>query len=222
MLKHYFSMAVKWGKAESNPVRGVKMFPEKIRERYLERSEIAALLEACGRSKNKHLRIIVITALNTGARLQEVLHLKVSDLDFANSIIYLEHTKNGDRGKVPMSEYLRAELKAHLVGHKHKYVFCDKKGARFANVRKAFVNALKEAGIDDFRFHDLRHTFASQLAMNGVEGTTLQALGRWKTPRMVMRYTHLSSQHKKVAIDKLCGVFENNSDLTGKVSLGVI
>ena len=214
MLKHFFTMAIKWGKAEKNPVRGVKMFPEKMRERYLTEGEIPMLLDACRRSKNKHLYVIVLFALNTGARLQEVLQLRAKDLDFNNSIIYLEHTKNGDRGKVPMNEYLRAALKAHLAGHEHEYLFCDNSGRPFANIRKAFINALKEAGIKDFHFHDLRHTFASQLAMNGVEGTTLQALGRWKTPSMVMRYAHLSESHKKKAVNTLNGLFGGKVKIT--------
>ena len=84
--------------------------------------------------------------------------------------------------------HLRTTLKTHLTGHKHEYLFCDNNGKPFGNVRKAFINALKAAGIKDFRFHDLRHTFASQLAMRGIEGRTLQELGRWKSPEMAMRY----------------------------------
>jgi len=126
-----------------------------------------------------------------------------------------------DRGKIPMNEHLRAELTAHLGGHKHEYLFCDKNGERFANVRKAFVNALAEAGIKDFRFHDLRHTFASHLAMNGIE-RTLQELGRGKTPSMMMRYAHLSAQHKKTAVDTLGSLFENKNASDREVSSIVI
>lgn len=164
LLKHFYTMAMKWDVVDRNPVKGVKMFPERIRERYLSKEEIDALLSACGKSKNRHLKTIVITAISTGTRLQETLTLKVGDLDFKNSIINLEHTKNGDKGKIPMNEHLRAVLKEHLNGHRHEYLFCDERGTRFANVQKAFKNACKLAGIKNFWFHDLRHTFASHLA----------------------------------------------------------
>lgn len=210
LLKHFYSMNIKWGKIDKNPVKGVKMFPEKARERYFDEEEIQSLLKACEASDNQSLKAITLTALNTGTRLQETLNLKVSDLDFKNSIIYLEHTKNGDKGKVPMSDHLREVLTEHIEDkNKSEYLFCNKDGKPFKNIRTAFKTALKRAGIADGRFHDLRHTFASHLTMNGVEGITLQQLGRWKTPSMVSRYAHLSPAHKKSAVDTLGNLFKN-------------
>ena len=160
------------------------------------------------------LRNIVITALNTGGRLREILYLKVSNIDFNNSIIYFEHTKNGDRGKVPMNDYLNNILSDHLKDHQHEYVFCNVDGKPFDRITVSFKNALKVAGITDFRFHDLRHTFASQLAMDGIEGRTLQELGRWKSPEMASRYTHLSPLHNKNAINTLGRLFNNKHDVS--------
>ncbi len=84
------------------------------------------------------------------------------------------------------------------------WVFCKKNGERYGNVRKAFEGARKRAGITDFRFHDLRHTFASHLVMAGVDLKTVQQLLGHKSFKMTLRYAHLSPEHKKAALDILC------------------
>ena len=83
------------------------------------------------------------------------------------------------------------------------YVFCNINGRPFCNVRRSFETALKKAGITDFRFHDLRHTFASWLVMSGVDLKTVQELLGHKTIEMTMRYSHLSPAHKRVAVQML-------------------
>jgi len=84
------------------------------------------------------------------------------------------------------------------------WVFCKKNGERYGNVRKAFEGAKKRARIPDFRFHDLRHTFASHLVMAGVDLKTVQELLGHKSFEMTLRYVHLSPEHKKAALDTLC------------------
>ena len=83
------------------------------------------------------------------------------------------------------------------------WVFCKKNGERYGNITKAFEGARKRAGITDFRFHDLRHTFASHLVMAGVDLRTVQELLGHKSFEMTLRYAHLSPEHKKVALDVL-------------------
>jgi len=216
LLKHFYTMAIRWGKIDKNPVKGIKTFKERCIERYLEEDEITALLEACAESKNRALRPIVVTALNTGMRMREILYLRVTDLDFKNSIINIEDTKNGERGKVPMNEYLKGVLEKYLEGHDLEYVFCDRDGRPFDNIRHWFEAARKKAGIENFRFHDLRHTFASHLALKGVDLYTIQRLGRWKTLSMVTRYAHLSPKHQQTAVNALAGLFQNKHDLSTK------
>jgi integrase len=211
LLKHFYTKAIEWGKAEINPAKGIKMHKEKGKERYLEEEEVAAFLAACKNSSNKSLLAMVETALNAGMRIGEVFRLKVSDLDFKNGIINLEDTKNGERGKVPMSDYLKDSLQEHIKGHSFEYVFCKKDGSPFKDIRFALSKALKEAGIKDCTFHTLRHTFASHLAINGVDLYTLQELGRWKTLNMVKKYAHLSPHHKKTAVNKLNGLFSDKN-----------
>lgn len=205
MLKHFFNMAIKWGKAEHNPVKGIKTFKAKSIERYLEQDEINKLIDAC----SEPVKTITITALNTGMRLREILKLKITDIDFKNSIINIRDSKNGDNGKVPINDYLQETLQGYLEGYKGIYVFPDKDGKHRKDIRGSFQAALKKAGITNFRFHDLRHTFASHLALMGVDLYTIQKLGRWKEVKMVMRYAHLSPQHQRDAIKALDNLFKN-------------
>jgi len=84
------------------------------------------------------------------------------------------------------------------------WIFCKKNGERYGNIRKAFEGTKRRAGIVDFRFHDLRHTFASYLVMAGVDLKTVQELLGHKSFEMTLRYAHLSPDQKKVALDILC------------------
>jgi len=83
------------------------------------------------------------------------------------------------------------------------YVFPNKEGKPYVDIRKGFKAALRRTGIKNFRFHDLRHTFASYLVMGGIDLKTVQELLGHKSFEMTLRYAHLSSDHKKAAIEKL-------------------
>ena len=87
------------------------------------------------------------------------------------------------------------------------YVFCDENKKPFGSVKRSFATALRKAGIEDFRFHDLRHTFASQLVMSGVNLKTVQQLLGHKDIKMTMRYSHLSPEFVQEAIEKLDSVW---------------
>ncbi len=97
------------------------------------------------------------------------------------------------------------------------WVFCKKNGERYGNIRKAFEGARKRAGIVDFRFHDLRHTFASHLVMAGVDLRTVQELLGHKSFEMTLRYAHLSPEHKKAALDILCKRLVTNWSQMGEM-----
>ena len=199
-LKHMFTMAIQWGKAEVNPVKKVKLFKENNqRVRYLEREEAGRLVECC----QGHTRRVVIIALNTGMRRSELLKLKWSDIDFRRDIIYLHDTKNGEKRELPMNDAVK---QAFIKQPKHKdsdYIFCGRNGVPFKDIKKSFLAALRKTGIINFRFHDLRHTFASWLAMSGVDLNTIRVLIGHKSIRMTQRYAHLSPAHNKRAVDVL-------------------
>jgi len=142
-------------------------------------------------------------ALNTGMRKEEILNLRWEDLDFRSRIIYILDTKNNERREIPMNDIVYETLLAVRKISDSPWVFCKKNGERYGNIRKAFEGARKRAGIVDFRFHDLRHTFASHLVMAGVDLRTVQELLGHKSFEMTLRYAHLSPEHKKAALDIL-------------------
>lgn len=206
LLRHLYTMNIRWGKADHNPVKGTKLFKERTIERYLEEHEIAALMEV----SQGYLRVVLAIALNTGMRLREILFLRVTDIDLKNSIINIERSKSGDKGKVPINEYLEKVLRDYLERHTSEYLFPNDKGdGPIQDIRGSFKAALKKVGIKNFRFHDLRHTWASHMVMSGVDLYTLQRLGRWKTLSMVTKYAHLSQQHGKTAINAINHLFQN-------------
>jgi len=199
-LSSLYNRAIEWGKATDNPMSKVKLFkvPDK-RIRYLEKEEIGKLLSHCC----EHLKPIVIVALHTGMRKGEILGLKWHDIDIKRNIIHLYDTKNGEKREVPMNEVVQKTIIGVFKNPESQYVFCNKDGKAYRNVRKSFFTSLKKADIINFRFHDLRHTFASQLVMSGVDLNTVRELLGHKSIEMTLRYSHLSPDHKKRAVDIL-------------------
>jgi len=136
-------------------------------------------------------------------RRGEILNLKWENVDLKHGFILLEKTKNGERREIPMNEALK-QLFRQLFAQRRldtDYIFVNPQtGKRYTEFKRSFHTALRKAGIRDFRFHDLRHTFASQLVMNGVDLKTVQELLGHKYITMTMRYSHLSQAHKKEAV----------------------
>lgn len=115
----------------------------------------------------------------------------------------MDISKNGERREIPINQTLRSALQGLVRRLDSPHVFIDGEGNRFGDVKKSFKSALKKAGIRDFSFHDQRHTFASQLAMKGVDITTLKELLNHKTLTMTLRYAHLAPGHKLNAVELL-------------------
>lgn len=203
-LKHVFTKAVEWEMVDDDilkKVRRVKLLPENNRRlRFLSKEECQTLINACC----PHLKPIVVTALNTGMRKGEILSLEwEKNVDLKHGFILLDVTKNGERKEVPINQTLRDTLKKLRRRLDSPYVFTDNKGKRFQEVKRSFKSALRKAGIKDFRFHDLRHTFASHLVMGGVDITTIKELLGHKSITMTLRYSHLAPSHKMKAVDIL-------------------
>jgi len=189
--------AVEWEMATEEVlkrVRKVKQLPERNgRLRFLSKEEIQNLIDACA----AHISPIVLMALNTGMRKGEILSLVWEQVDLKHGFILLIDTKNGERREIPINETLRYSLSSLPRHIASPYVFWQgDDGKRYMDVRRSFRSALKRAGIRDFRFHDLRHTFASHLVMAGVDITTVKELLGHKTLTMTMRYAHLAPSHK--------------------------
>lgn len=205
-LKHMFTKAVEWDMVSDTAlkhVRRVKLLQENNRRlRYLTQEECAALIGAC----MPHLKPIVITAIHTGMRKGEILGLTWDRVDLTHGFILLDtNTKNGERREIPISNTLKDTLETlaldNVEGHRH--VFHNKEGQPYKELKNSFHAACRTAGIADFHFHDLRHTFASHLAMSGADLTTMKELLGHKTITMTLRYAHLAPSHKVNAIDLL-------------------
>jgi integrase len=221
-LRHMFNKAVEWGYVKDTPVKGVRML--KIppgRLRFLEASEIARLVDEC----SPHLRPIVVTALNTGMRLSEILCLRWSQVNFRLRTITVERTKNNERRIIPVNQPLFLDLERLAKKKRTEFVFCDEDGKPFRSVQTGFKAACRRAGIADFRFHDLRHTFASHLVMSGVNIRAVQQLLGHKDIKMTMRYSHLSPQHLQEAVGllglSLTGRMHADGSLSGGASYRV-
>jgi len=199
-LRGMFNKAVAWGKLQTNPMKSVQFLKEpQGRLRFLEKEEIVKLLANC----NKNIRPIVVLALFTGMRRGEILGLKWHDIDVKRNIITLLDTKNGDKREVPMNEQVKTALIRVRKNPDSAYIFCEENGKPWQDIRKSFSTALKKSGINNFRFHDLRHTFASQLVMSGVDLNTVRELMGHKDITMTLRYSHLAPSHKQQAVDVL-------------------
>jgi len=152
----------------------------------------------------------VITALNTGMRKSEIFHLTWDRVDLKNRIILLDKTKNGERREVPINDTLFNTLSNIIRRLDCKFVFYNPKTLKpFNNIKRSFGTALRRSHILDFHFHDLRHTFASWLAMKNIDLTTVKELLGHKGIRMTLRYSHLSQAHVKNAVsvlDRKCDI----------------
>ncbi|MDD5546307.1 MAG: tyrosine-type recombinase/integrase [Candidatus Omnitrophica bacterium] len=200
LLKSIFNKATAWNKFDGrNPVKGIKFYKEHPRLRFLEREDITKLID----NNTEPLKSIVIIALNTGMRRGEIFNLKWHDIDFERGIISLYQTKNGEQRKVPMNEQVKQTIIAVRKTPDSPYIFCNKDKRPYCDIRKSFFTACDKCGITDFHFHDLRHTFASQLVMSGIDLNTVRELLGHKTIEMTLRYAHLSPDFKKRAVDIL-------------------
>ena len=120
-----------------------------------------------------------------------------------NRVIEVADSKNGDKRFTPINDTLMTALQQLPQRIDSPYVFPGKQGARLTDIKKAFSQARKQAGLEDVRFHDLRHTFASHLVMAGVDLTTVKELLGHKSTKMTERYSHLSPKHKANAVKVL-------------------
>lgn len=202
-----YSFAVKeWGWADDNIVLKVRKRSEsKGRIRFLKALEQKTLLDECTKVDEPYLYVVVVLALATGARFSEIMGLKWSNLDFNKNTVTYFDTKNGDNKTVPLSAYPKEILLKHSKVRRidTDFVFPRKDGLAPKDIRKKWEKALENSGIENFKFHDLRHTAASNLAMNGATALEIATVLGHRTLQMVKRYSHLSTQYTATILDKM-------------------
>lgn len=197
LLSSIFSYAVQGERLNMNPVRNTKPLPVKNqRIRFLSTEEENRLLDVCYGTR----RIEVLFALHTGVRQAAQFNLRWDEI--RDGIAYFPHTKNGEDQYVHLNSLTQSLLV--VLPQNSDYVFPESR-TELLNNRKLlwWYEALEKAGIENFRWHDLRHTFASRLAMKGNNLRTIQEALSHKSPQMTMRYAHLSDTHMKDALEGL-------------------
>lgn len=194
----------------SNPLDRVrKPSPSRGRERFLSADERAALLRSCQQSHNPALYPLVVLALSTGCRKNELRCLRWRDVDLEHGMLRLPQTKNGERRGVPLAPVARTVLRAWRARQlpSSVWVFPGTDGRRPASLASAWDHARRRAGLPDFRFHDLRHTAASYLAMSGASLVEIAHILGHKTMRMVQRYSHFTDAHTRATVERMAAQF---------------
>ena len=212
--KAAYNLALRNEKARGNPFRGVRLLTEtNERVRYLIDEEEARLLAALP----EFVRPLVVVAHEAGLRKGALLGLQWPDVDLRVGAVTVRRDKAGRVLRLPLNsralEALR-EVRRWQVQRAREifrgtreilspFVFCTPAGGYLHDLERDYWRpAVEAAGLPGFRFHDLRHSFASRLAMAGVDSLAIEQLGGWRTPRMVRRYVHLAPGHLREAAER--------------------
>lgn len=203
LMSHAFNIAIKeWEWVDDNPIKRVqKERVNNLIERWLTLNEEKNLLQA----SPKWLREIIVFAIHTGLRRSEILDLKWSQVDMVRRTVTILEQKNGGVDTLPLNA-----TAIRVLSERHNLdmvpgdnVFSSKNGTRIIdrNLFRAFESATERAKVRNFRFHDLRHTFATRLVQAGVGIYEVQRLGRWRNVSMVMRYAHHHTESLRSSIE---------------------
>lgn len=197
-----------WGWLEFNPMEKVRKKKEPPGVvRFLSKEERNSLLAILREPQTPaYLLPIVLIGMFTGARRENILSLTWQQVDFARRVIQLPETKNGERQALPLVEPAYSELLAwrDKARKDSSLVFAGKLNPNaHVSINHTWQTALKRAGITNFRFHDLRHSFASELAMSGASLAEIAAGTGHKSLSMVKRYAHLSHDHTASVVERM-------------------
>jgi integrase len=219
VLSKMFSLAVRWRMRSDNPVRGIEKNPESKRKRYLSGDELARLTGVLAKYPDKQAADIIRLLLLTGARRGEVLGIRYADLDLSTGIWSKpgSTTKQRTDHVVPLSAPARQLLAdiAERYAREHpkkplgEYVFPGNGGhGHVVEIKRPWRHICKAAGIGNLRIHDLRHSFASQLASGGASLPLIGALLGHSNPTTTARYSHLFDDPQRAATEKVGAIID--------------
>lgn len=208
VLSSMLSRAIEWGHLREHPMKGgrvKKLREQSPKERILSYEEELKLLQSC----QGWFRGFVITALDTGMRLSEILNLQREDINLGQRVMTVRNTKSGKDRKIPLTQRVFSLVQERMRDPDPSgYLFPHGSGKRPWHVRLRFARACRRAALAGLRFHDLRHTFATRLVTSGVDLATVQRLLGHQDLRMTVRYSHPGSEDIKKAIrtlDRMAG-----------------
>ncbi len=201
ILSKALTIAVKARVIPRNPCGEVERFKvDNARIRFLSEPEESRLYEAL--SDHQIVKNVVTVALNTGMRQGEIFNLSWRDVDLTRGVIHVRRTKTCKVRFVPMNSRLRELLQG--LNRSSEYVFpSPKTGRALIDVKRQFDKAKRLAGLEDFRFHDLRHTVASRMADHGADIFTIAAILGHRDIRTTVRYTYATDRARRVAVESL-------------------
>ena len=189
---------IKLLKPDNHAIRFLEKTEEKIFIKFLPKFYFADLKKKTG----SLLKLIVKFALKEGARKEEILSLKWCNIDFNKDTIELLHTKSGKKRIIPLAKSLKKILLKLKEQSTSEYVFVNPAtGKRYVDIKKSFNSAVNASGLKKFRFHDLRHTFATRLIEKGVDIVVVKELLGHASITTTMIYVHSDAERKAKAID---------------------
>jgi len=200
-----------WGWELANPAQRCRQREPAGRVRWLTRAEAAALIQTAAIDpRASHLPDLIRLALHTGMRRGELLGLEWRRVDLQGCLIHLEatHTKTGVRRTIPLNREAYAAIMSRLRFRSEycpasPWVFAHQDGSRIGDVKNGFTSACRRAGLEDFHFHDLRHTFAAWAVSAGIPLAEVRDLLGHKTVQMTERYAHLAPENLRAAVTRL-------------------
>ena len=201
-LSKMFNLGIANKILKENPIKDFKPLRERnIKIRFLTLEEEFRLYKVLVESKS-HLEPIITCALQTGMRRGEILGLKWNNIDFDYGFIELLETKSGKSRKIPISTRLLTTL--NKLEKISEYVFVNPKTREpYTDIKKSFKTLLKKAKIENFRFHDLRHTVATRLATSNIDLIVVKEILGHSKIETTMRYAHAVPKRKLEAIEVL-------------------
>ena len=189
---------VKLLKTDNHAIRFLEKAEEKVFNKFLPKFYFSDLKKKTG----SLLKLIVKFALKEGARKEEILSLKWCNIDFNKDTIELLNTKSGKKRIIPLAKSLKKILLKLKEQSTSEYVFVNPAtGKRYQDIKKSFNNAVNASGLKKFRFHDLRHTFATRLIEKGVDIVVVKELLGHASITTTMIYVHSDAERKAKAID---------------------
>jgi integrase len=206
LLSKMLSLAVKWGWRSDNPVKGIERFREERRERWLSDRELSQLLSVLPDHPNQRASNAVRLQLLTGARLGEVLRARWSDIDLERGVWTKpsHHTKQKRTEHIPLSGptlTLLSDMRGKADANEANLFPGDASGRPLQDIKKFWKAVTRQAGINDYRLHDNRHTHASHLVSSGL---SLEIVGRLlghTNPNTTKRYAHIADSPLRAATE---------------------
>ena len=204
ILRRMFNLAIEWKIINANPIEGMKLLKSpKFKPRVLKNWEFQKLYS----TSSPHFKPILLCAYMTGMRRSEIAKLKWENIDFEDRYIYVIETKNDEFRSIPINNMLFKTLIDLREKATTKYVFTTHQEKQYTHKsawKRAWDTALKKSGIGQCRFHDLRHTFCSNLIVGEKEDfATVMELSGHKDIRMLQHYSHTKEEAKRSAVEKL-------------------